>query len=157
MIYDTHTNLPARGPISTNLPARSPALRTCPLVVLLYRHARSPTHVIHQLRTSSHATSLKCEQGTYEPTSLVSPHESNWIWTSSLISSRVHHHPWTYPLMTKHLLIQVCINAYKQHTQKTKPATISLGLKHNIVLFSLRLVAFAQVTRPISLNLGSFA
>jgi len=57
--------------------------------------------VIHQLRTSLHAASLKCEHGTYEPTSLVSPHESNRICTSPLISSRVHHHPWTYPLMTK--------------------------------------------------------
>ena len=56
-------------------------------------------HVIHQLRTSLHATSLKCAHGTYEPTSLVSPHESNRTWTSPLISSRVHHHPWTYPFM----------------------------------------------------------
>jgi len=104
-------------------------LRTSPLVVLLYEPphswscstdlpARSPTHVIHQLRTSSHTTSLKCEHETYEPTSLVSPHKSKWIWTSPLISSRVHHHPWTYPLMAQHLLVEVRINAYK-HTRKT--------------------------------------
>jgi len=61
---------------------------------------RSPTHVIHQLHTSPHAASLKCEHGTYELTSLISPHESNRIWTSPLISSRVHHQSWTYPLMT---------------------------------------------------------
>jgi len=30
--------------------------------------AHSHTHVIHQLRTSSHAAYLKCEHGTYEPT-----------------------------------------------------------------------------------------
>jgi len=90
-------NLPARGPTSMNLPACSFALRTSPLVVLLYGPTpRSPTHVIHQLRTSPYAASLKCEHGTYESTSLVSPHESNRIWTSLLISSRVHHHPWTY-------------------------------------------------------------
>jgi len=40
MIYDAHTNLLARGPASTNLHARSPALRTSPLVVLLYGPAR---------------------------------------------------------------------------------------------------------------------
>ncbi|QCD83486.1 hypothetical protein DEO72_LG2g3830 [Vigna unguiculata] len=39
-IYDAHTNLLARGPASTNLHARSPALRTSPLVVLLYGPAR---------------------------------------------------------------------------------------------------------------------
>ncbi|QCE10433.1 hypothetical protein DEO72_LG10g1663 [Vigna unguiculata] len=71
--------MPARGPASTNLPARNPALRTSSLVVLLYEHPRlescstdllahSPTHVIHQLHTSLHASSLKCEHGTYEPT-----------------------------------------------------------------------------------------
>jgi len=75
--------------------------------------ARSPTHVIHQLRTSPHATSLKCEHRTYKSTSLVSPHESNRIWTSLLISSRVHHHPWTYPLMAQHLLIQVSHHCLK--------------------------------------------
>jgi len=55
-------------------------LRTSPLVVLLYGPAaRSLTHVIHQLRTSLNVASLECEHGTYEPTSLVSSHESNWI------------------------------------------------------------------------------
>jgi len=33
-------NLPARGLASMNIPARSPALRTSPLVVLLYGPAR---------------------------------------------------------------------------------------------------------------------
>jgi len=33
MIYDVHTNLPARGPAYTNLSARSPTLRTYPSVV----------------------------------------------------------------------------------------------------------------------------
>ena len=99
-------------------------LRTSPLVVLLYGPS-SPTHVIHQLRTSPHATSLKCEHGIYKPTSLVSWHESNMIWTSPLISSCVHHHSWTYPLMTQHLLIQVRINAYKQHTQANNCSTIA--------------------------------
>ena len=52
--------------------------RTCLFVVQLYEPprsqsnstdlpARSLTHVIHQLRTSSLATSLKFEHGTYEP------------------------------------------------------------------------------------------
>ena len=52
--------------------------RTCLLVVQLYEPPRSqsnstdlpirsPTHVIHQLRTSPLATSLKCEHETYEP------------------------------------------------------------------------------------------
>jgi len=40
-VYDAHTNLSARGPTFTNLPARSPALRTSPLVVLLYEPPRS--------------------------------------------------------------------------------------------------------------------
>ncbi|QCD79343.1 hypothetical protein DEO72_LG1g2982 [Vigna unguiculata] len=65
-------------------------LRTSPLVVLLYEPprwysystdlpARSPTHVIHQPRTSPHAASLKREHGTYEPTSLVSPYETKTV------------------------------------------------------------------------------
>jgi len=37
----------------------------------------------------------------------VSLHESIWIWTSPLISSRVHYHPWTYQLVAQHLLIHV--------------------------------------------------
>jgi len=40
--YDTHTNLPARGPKSTNLPAHSPTLRTCPPVV---QHLWSTSYV----------------------------------------------------------------------------------------------------------------
>jgi len=97
--------MPARSPVSMNLPARSPALRTCPPVV---QHMWSTSYVPPRTRR------LKCEHETYEPTSLVSPLESNKIWTSLLISSRVHHHPWTYPLMAQHLMIQVyhhCLKA----------------------------------------------
>jgi len=78
-------------PYSANLPAHSPTLRTCPFVV---HHTWSTSDV-----PPGNAASLKCEHGTYEPTSFVSPHESNRIWTSPLTSSRVHHHPWTYMLM----------------------------------------------------------
>ena len=81
--------------------------------------SHSPTHVIHQLRTSPHEASLTCEHKTYEPTLLVSPHESIRIWTSLLISSRVHHHPWTYPLMTQHPRSKYRIIAWKQYTQAT--------------------------------------
>jgi len=38
--YDAHMNFSAIGPASTNLPTRSLALRTSPLVVLLYGPAR---------------------------------------------------------------------------------------------------------------------
>jgi len=51
--------------------------RTCPLVVI-HQPPYLPARGISQR-----------EHGTYEPTSLVSPRESNLIWTSPLISSNV--------------------------------------------------------------------
>ena len=79
--------------------------------------------MIHQLRTSLYAASLKCEHKTYEPTSLVSPHESNRIWTSLLISSCAHHHPWTYSLMAQHPLIQVSHHSMITKTTKAHYTT----------------------------------
>jgi len=52
-------NLPARGRPFTNVPTHSPASTDL--------FARSLIHVIHQLRTSPLAASLKCEHRTYEP------------------------------------------------------------------------------------------
>ena len=111
----------------------------CILSVLIWWGTTST----NQLRTSSHEASLKCEHGTYEPTSLVSPHESNWVWNSPLVPSHVNHHPWTYPLMAQHLLIHICINAYKQRTQTA--------------LYLLRLEALAWATRPIPHKLSFIA
>jgi len=54
-IYDTHTNLPARGPTSTNLLARSPTLRTSPLVV---QHMWS---ISYESPRSQHLSSVSTE------------------------------------------------------------------------------------------------
>jgi len=71
--------------------------------------------MIHQLRTSPLVASLNI--GT---SPLVSPHESTKIWSSSLISSRVHHHPLTYPLIAQHLLIQVLHHNIKTKLRKAR-------------------------------------
>jgi len=72
--------------------------RTCSLVVQLYKPPRSksnftdlpahsPTHVIHQLRTSPLAASLKCEHGTYEP-----PRSYPYTRVSGYEPPRSYHH-----------------------------------------------------------------
>jgi len=81
--------------------------------------------MIYQPYTSPHVASLKHEHRTYEHTSLVSPREINWIWTSLLISSYVIHHPWTYPLMAQHLPIQVWHHFLTQHKQLILCSTIA--------------------------------
>jgi len=115
-IHDAHTNLPARGLASTNLPARSP---TIDLPV------RSPTHLIHQLRTSSFATSLKCEHGTYKPTRSY-PHTR----VTGYEPPRSYHHVFTTthePTRSWHNISwsKYRITTYKQHTQVTACNTIA--------------------------------
>ena len=80
--------------------------------------------MIHQPHSSPHEASLKCEHGTYKPTSLVSPRKSNWIWTSPLISSHVNHDPWTYPLMAQHLPIQVYYRCVKTSHKQTMDSSV---------------------------------
>ena len=104
-IYDASTNLPTRGPAFTNLLARSPTLRTSPPVV---QHTSSTSY--EPVRSISQVWAWNIRTSPLE-----SSQESIKIWTSSLISSRVHHHPWTYSLIAQHLLIQVL-----HHNIKTK-------------------------------------
>jgi len=67
-VYNALTNLSICGLASTNLPARS------------------PTHVIHQLRTSPLAASLKCEHETYEP-----PCSNHHVFTTIHEPTRLWH------------------------------------------------------------------
>jgi len=52
--------------------------------------ARSPTHVIYQLRTSLLAASLKCEHETYEP-----PYSYSHTRVSGYEPPRSYHHAFT--------------------------------------------------------------
>ena len=92
--------------------------RTCPLVVLplwtsllvvqLYEPPYLESNTCDPPATNLPARSIfQVWARNIRTSPFVSPHESIRIWTSLLISSHVHHHPWTYSLMAQHLLIQV--------------------------------------------------
>jgi len=107
-IHDAHTNLPARGPVSTNLPARSPTLRTClPVVQHMWSTSHVPPRTQHLSTVSTEHTNLPRSYPhrrviEYEPprsyhymsTTIHEPtrswHSISWSTFSSMCTNNTH-------------------------------------------------------------------